>query len=333
MKRPQWTDSLRSYENGQTARSLLQLASSVLPYLALGFLMHLALIRSWPYWVVLLLSLPAAGFLVRTFILQHDCGHGSFFRSRVANSIVGSICGFLTFTPYFDFKKSHAMHHGTVANLDRRGAGDVWTMTLDEYCSAPPLTRFVYRAVRNPFFFFLVLPPLIFVLFNRFPQKYSGRRELLSILLTDLVVAAAVYLTIRTVGFGAYVAVQGPTIYFASMAGVWLFFIQHQYENVYWAHDADWDPIRASLEGSSFYDLPPVLRFFSGNIGFHHIHHLDSRIPNYRLKQCNDATEQARSVHPIGLWEGFRSLSLHLWDESTGKLVRFRGARKKAGRA
>jgi omega-6 fatty acid desaturase (delta-12 desaturase) len=277
--------------------------------------------------MALVLALPAAGFLVRLFIILHDCGHGSFSSSARVNALVGYACGILTFSSFPEFRRTHAIHHATVGNLDRRGVGDVWTMTLGEYGAASPGRKALYRLVRNPFSLFLVLAPLSFLVLSRFPSKGARKSAVLGTLATDLAIVAIVITAALTVGMGRYLMIQLPIIYLASIAGVWLFFIQHQYEGVYWRRGRDWERMEACLLGSSHYDLPPLLRWFSGNIGYHHLHHLDPRIPSYRLKECYEAVPSLRDIKPIGLAAGFGSLRLALYDEAGQELVSFRKAK------
>jgi omega-6 fatty acid desaturase (delta-12 desaturase) len=334
MEKPAWLVEIRRFEKIDDLRALWGLANSVLPYLALFLGMDLCLRFGLPYWLVLVLAFPAAGFLVRTFIILHDCGHYSFSRNVRINAVVGYFCGVLTFNSFPDFRRSHAIHHATVGNLDKRGVGDVWTMTLEDYRRARPGTRALYRFVRNPFILFLVLAPLDFLVLARFWHGYSRRSDKIGTMATNLAILAMVLLGGFGLGFGRYVAIQLPVMYIASVTGVWLFYIQHQFQGVYWVRSKDWDQIKASLLGSSFYDLPPLLRWFTGNIGFHHVHHLDPRIPNYMLKECHEAVPEARAIKPIGLVAGFKSLSLQLYDEEKGGLISFREARERLrGRA
>lgn len=331
MKKPEWLLGIRRFEKIDTGRSARELLDSILPYLALFAAMYAVIRLGLPYWVALLLAIPAAGFLVRVFIILHDCGHYSFSNSTRVNAIVGYICGILTFSSFPDFRRSHAIHHATVGNLDKRGIGDVWTMTVEEYRAASPARRALYRFVRNPFVLFLILAPLDFVVLARLPHSYSKRSDIIGTMGTNLALAAIIVLAALTIGIGPYLAIQGPIMYLASVVGVWLFFIQHQFPGVYWVRDSEWDQIKASFLGSSFYDLPPVLRWFTGNIGYHHIHHLDPRIPNYMLQECAESTEEAQVVKPISLRRGFDSLRLHLYDEAKGSLIGFREMARRRG--
>jgi len=327
MAKPDWLVAIRRFEKVDTRRSLRELLNSILPYVAIFAAMYVVIRLRLPYWIDLVMAIPAAGFLVRIFIILHDCGHYSFSNSPRVNAIFGYICGVLTFNSFPDFRRSHAIHHATVGNLDKRGTGDVWTMTMGEYRKSSLGRRALYRFVRNPVVLFLFLAPLDFLVLARFPHSYSRRSDVIGTMGTNLALAGIVTAAALTMGIGPYLAIQGPIMYVASAVGVWLFFIQHQFPSVYWVRDAEWSQIKASLQGSSFYDLPPILRWFTGNIGFHHVHHLDPRIPNYMLKACAEATPEARVVKPISLRGGFASLRLHLYDEEHGGLISFREAK------
>ncbi|MBN1532844.1 MAG: fatty acid desaturase [Spirochaetes bacterium] len=314
---------MKRYEGGDVRKSALQIAATFIPYSLLLTAMFLLHLRHYPYGLVLALALVASMFHVRIFMLLHDCAHNSFFNSPRACAVFGHICGFVTSTPFFNWQRSHGIHHATVSNLDRRGTGDVWTMTVDEYRAADRMKRFRYRLLRNPFVLFGVAPVLLFHVIYRFPGRGMKRRELVSILLTDLAIAAILAAFAATTGLAAYLAVMAPVLYLAGIMGFWLFYIQHQFTRVYWAHDSDWDIHRASMRGSSFYDLPAPLRWLSANIGYHHIHHLKPRIPSYNLRACYEGIPEVRDIVPITLRRSFESLRLRLWDEGTGRLVGF----------
>jgi omega-6 fatty acid desaturase (delta-12 desaturase) len=324
--KPAWLVAMKRFERIDTRRSIRELLNSILPYFALFAAMYIVLRLHLPYYLVLVMSIPAAGFLVRIFIILHDCGHYAFSNSPRVNAIFGYVCGVLTFSSFPDFRRSHAIHHATVGNLEKRGIGDVWTMTLEEYRDSSLPRRALYRFVRNPAVLFLFLAPLDFLVLQRFPHSYSRKSDVIGTMATNAALALIIAIAALTMGIVPYLAIQLPIMYFASMAGVWLFFIQHQFPGVYWVKNAEWDQIKASLLGSSFYDLPPLLRWFSGNIGFHHVHHLDPRIPNYMLKECAESVVETQVVKPIGLRKGFGSLRLHLYDEAAGTLIGFRDA-------
>lgn len=328
--KPEWLSKLKPYEESNLRKSLIQIADSVLPFIALMVGMLILLREDVPYWIVLILAVVTAGFYVRVFIIFHDCCHASFFASRKACAIIGHICGTLTFTAFYEWQRSHNLHHAAVSNLDKRGTGDVWTMTVAEYRAAGRLKKIAYRIMRNPFFLFGVAPVFLFLLLNRLPSKNSGKREYLSLLITNLALAGLVFLAISIFGLTNYLLVQIPVFYVGTVFGIWLFFIQHQFRNVYWARNQDWDFYRAALEGSSFYKLQPLLRWLSGNIGYHHIHHLRAKIPNYNLKKCYDEIPELREITPITLYTSLQSLRLHLWNEETRQLVSFASVSKKS---
>jgi omega-6 fatty acid desaturase (delta-12 desaturase) len=279
----------------------------------------------YSYWVTLLLALPAAGFLIRLFIIQHDCGHGSFFRSRIANNTLGFVLGILTLTPYAYWRKIHALHHKTSSNLDHRGFGDVTTLTVNEYLALTRWGRLRYRLYRNPVVLFGIGPGFEFILRHRFPASLprSWRREWASVIWTNVAIVALVAMMWKTIGIQTFLAVQLPITLLAGTAGVWLFYIQHQFEDTYWERDDAWSFHAAGLEGSSYYDLPGILHWFTGNIGVHHVHHLSSRIPNYRLQQCLRENPELQQVTRLTLWGSLKCARLKLWDEERRKLVGF----------
>lgn len=324
MKNPEWLSDLKKYESSVGSKSILQLSVNLFSFLIIITIMFYLILHDYPYWTVLLLSLPAAGFHIRLFIIMHDCGHNSFFKSSKACSVIGIICGILTFTPYNDWRKSHAQHHSSVSNLDQRGKGDIWTMTVSEYKSSPILTKIKYRIFRNPFFLFGLAPMFLFLVLYRFPHKNIGKKELKSVLFTDLILIAIITLMIFTVGIKAYLLVFLPITFIAFTTGTWLFYVQHQFKKVYWEKADLWDRVKAAMKGSSFYKLPLLLRWFSGNIGYHHIHHLSPRIPNYNLPVCFKNIPELRNVIPMTLFSSFKSLFLNLWDEESKELVSFR---------
>lgn len=274
------------------------------------------------YWLTLLLAIPAAGFAIRLFIIFHDAGHGSFFKSKVANDWIGRITGVLLFTPYYSWRHSHAIHHATAGDLDRRGTGDVWTLTVDEFYTLPKWKRLAYRLYRNPFIIFVIGPTIDFVVLQRFiSEDKRDPRVAASIRNTNFAILGVVIAASLTIGIVPYLLVQLPIIALASSLGVWLFYVQHQYEDVYWERHEQWDFATAALYGSSFYKLPKILQWFSGNIGFHHIHHLSPRIPNYALERCHNENELFQQVEPLTLRTSLKSLRVRLWDEDRHKLI------------
>ena len=258
---------------------------------------------------------------MRVFIIHHDCGHGSFFKSRMANDVLGFITGVLTFTPYYQWRGEHALHHSTAGDLDRRGTGDVWTLTVQEYLESSRWNRFLYRLARNPVVLFVIAPLFLFIVKHRFTSPKATRRERHSVYWTNLAVLALASGLSLIFGLKAYLVIQLTAMLVAGSAGVWLFYVQHQFEGVYWERRGEWDYTAAALQGSSFYKLPKVLQWFSGNIGFHHIHHLSSRIPNYNLEKCHDANPLFQSVKAVTLFPSLKSFTFRLWDEPRKKLV------------
>src|SRR5579862_3409738 len=320
-----WRQIVDRYEEPGLRHSLWQLINTLVPYGALWYLMYLSLGVS--YWLTGALALLAAGFQVRVFIIFHDCGHGSFFKSRKANHILGFITGVLCFTPYYHWRWEHALHHATAGDLDRRGAGDMWTLTVQEYLDASRWQRLAYRLARNPFILFVLAPVFLFAVKQRFAASKAPRRERHSVYWTNLAVLAMVAGLGWLLGLKTYLLLQLGVFSVAGSAGVWLFYVQHQFDGVYWERRDQWDYCTAALKGSSFYKLPKILQWFSGNIGFHHIHHLSPRIPNYNLEKCHRAESLFQTVKPVTLFASFKALTFRLWDERRRKLVGFRVAK------
>lgn len=316
---PAWKEIVARYQKPSVGRGVWQVANTLIPYAGLWYLMYLS--REVSYWLVLPLAILAAGFVVRTFIIHHDCGHSSFFKSRAANDVVGFLTGVLTLTPYFHWRWEHALHHSTSGDLDRRGTGDVWTLTVQEYLESSRWRRFAYRLARNPFVLFVIAPLFLFAIRQRFPTPGASQRERHSVHWTNLAILGMVLGMGGLFGFKDYLLIQLTVTAVAGTAGVWLFYVQHQFDGVYWERNAEWDYTQAALQGSSFYKLPKILQWFSGNIGFHHIHHLSPRIPNYYLEKCHEAEPLFQSVKPVTLFSSFKSFTYRLWDEPRRKLV------------
>jgi omega-6 fatty acid desaturase (delta-12 desaturase) len=316
-----WRNIVNNYQNPDIRKTIWQLVNTLVPYIALWVLMIYAIKIS--YWLVLPLAFLAGGLVVRLFIFLHDCGHWSFFKSAKANHWVGSILGVLVFTPYFHWRQSHAVHHATAGNLDKRGVGDVWTMTVDEFLHSPWWKQIFYRVFRHPLIMFGVGPLLTFLILHRLPSNKLKKRERNSVHWTNLALVVLITMMSWLIGFKNYLLIQLPVIWVASTAGVWLFYVQHQFEGVYWERAQDWDFVKAGLEGSSFYQLPKILQWFSGSIGFHHIHHLSPRIPNYLLEKCHQENSLFH-IKPVKLWASLKSLTFRLWDEKKRQLVNFR---------
>ncbi len=325
-----WVEPLAPYARPDTKRAIGCLLTSVVPYLALWPAMYYLLRVS--YALTLLVSVLASGFLVRTFIVFHDCGHGSFLPSKRANRLVGMFAALLVYNAYFSWKHEHAGHHASSGDLDRRGIGDIDTWTVDEYRSKPFLSRLGYRLMRSPFVMFTVGPLWALALQPRL-IPFGGRpRVVRSHLLTNLAVVVMVGGLVWLIGWQAFLKIQLPMVVFAGGAGVWLFYVQHQFEDAYWTRSGEWSFLDAALKGSSYLKLPKVLQFFSGNIGLHHVHHLNPRIPNYNLQRAHDENAFLHEAPTISLWQGMRSVNLKLIDERTGRLVSFAEARRSAPR-
>jgi omega-6 fatty acid desaturase (delta-12 desaturase) len=320
----EWYKGLAKYEKPNLKKAVFQLLNTLVPYFLLWAAMIWMLRAGLSYWLTVPLCVLAAGMQVRIFIFFHDCGHGSFLPSKRANTIMGYICGILTFTPYEDWRLPHAGHHASTGDLDRRGKGDVWTMTVEEFLEAPKFTQIIYRFFRNPIILFVFGPPIMFLAVHRFPHRRSGKRERQSVLITNLALLGLMILSYFTIGLGTFLMIQLPMMTLAGTIGLWLFYVQHQYEGVYWEDHQDWNPISAALDGSSYYKLPKVLQWFSGNIGLHHIHHLRPRIPNYNLQQCYDEIPELQIEEPLTLGRSLTCWKLNLWDDEKKALVTFR---------
>jgi omega-6 fatty acid desaturase (delta-12 desaturase) len=316
-----WTKIVAHYQTPDVREGVRQILITVVPYSLLWGLMVWSLQVS--YWLTLLLSLPTAGLLVRTFIIQHDCGHNAYFKSQKLNDLVGILVSVLTLTPYYAWRHSHAIHHATSGDLDRRGIGDVQTLTVREYMALPWYRRLQYRLLRHPAFLFLIGAPFLFLVLHRFAYPEEPRKVTLSVHATTLAVAGWWALLCALVGWQQFLLVQAPIFYISSIVGVWMFYIQHQFEDTYWRPHPDWDYVQASLQGSSYYKLPKVLQWFTGNIGFHHIHHLSPKIPFYRLEDAYRENDLFQHSPTLTLRTSFNTLSWRLWDEELGRMVGF----------
>ena len=320
-----WRAEISEYAVPDLRRTLLDIATSVVPYIALLACMIVLLDTS----VLLALALAplAAGFLLRTFILFHDCTHGSIFHSRRANRVMGTALGLLLFMPFESWRHSHAMHHATAGDLDRRGHGDVPTLTVAEYLARDRRGRLAYRLYRHPLVMFGLGPLLSFIIGPRLVPSNARPRIRRSIIATNVAIAAIIALACLTLGWWQFVVVWLPAAWLAGSAGIFLFYVQHQFEDVYWEDHERWDFADAAIRGSSFLDLPPVLRFFSGNIGYHHVHHLSARVPNYNLRRAHEEIALFRDVPVLRLRQALRAHRLKLWDERERQLVGFAAAR------
>lgn len=319
---------LKTFGRPDSKRGGIELAITLAAFAALWFAMWLSL--DYSYWLTLALALPAAGFLVRLFAIQHDCGHGSFFGSRHVNDRIGRLIGVLTLTPYDYWRHAHALHHASSGNLDRRGIGDISTLTVREYRAMPWWRRAGYRLYRNPLVLFGVGPAYLFIVKHRLPaEMWQIRKNLLfGVLATNVAIVGLAAAAAATVGLEALVMIQLPPTVLAASTGVWLFFVQHQFENAYWQHEDRWEFHDAAFHGSSYYRLPKPLQWITASIGLHHIHHLCSRVPSYRLQESMDALPELRQVAQLTLRQSFRCAGLSLWDEDAGRMIGFRDLAK-----
>jgi acyl-lipid omega-6 desaturase (Delta-12 desaturase) len=322
---PFWRDALAPYARPHLGRSLLGIATSLVPYLGLLALMYLALDIS--YLLVLALAIPAAGFQVRTFIAFHDCAHGSFLPSKRANAWLGAALGLVLYTPFQCWRHNHAVHHATAGDLDRRGVGDVLTLTVAEYRALSWGGRLRYRLFRNPLVMFGLGPIYGMILYPRVVSRSARPRIRRSVMATNLALVVVIGALCWLVGWREFLLVQSPALLLAGAAGVWLFYVQHQFEDTYWQSTGDWSYAEAALQGSSYLRLPRVLQFFTGNIGLHHVHHLSAKVPNYNLQRAHDQNPIFHGVPTLSLWDGLRAVRLKLWDERRGRLVTFAEAR------
>ena len=322
----EWLKDLAVYRDPSNSRSALEIAVTAVPFALLW-------IAAWvvgtiSYGFSLIFIVPAAFFLVRLFLIQHDCGHGAFFVTRRANDIVGCCLGVLTLTPFGDWKHSHALHHATSGNLDRRGFGDITTLTVREYLARTPFRRLSYRLYRNPIVLFAIGPAYVFLLRNRVPANMftCGWKPWAGVMANNLVLAVVYGALAYLIGLEALLRTHLPIVLLSATIGVWLFYVQHQFEDTTWEQTPGWNVHDAALHGSSHYDLPPLLRWLTANIGIHHVHHLSSRIPYYRLPEVLSDHPELANVQRLTLWQSFACIRLRLWDEQAKKLVTFREA-------
>ncbi len=332
-----WREAVAQFRRPSLTKSGWQIINTFVPYILIGFLMYISL--SYSFWLMLALAPIAAGLRVRLFIIFHDCGHGSFFKSNKANDIVGFICGCLCLTPYQKWRHAHAIHHATSGNLERRvsgtlsplgiktyaqNTGAILTLTVKEYRQLSGRERLIYRLYRHPLVLFVVIPLVLFLVLHRLTSPDDERVERNSVWATNLTLVFTTLVMGYWLGFGPFLLVETIVIIMTAMAGVWMFYVQHQFEETYWEQKAEWNFGAAALQGSSYYKLPAVLQWFTGNIGFHHIHHLSPRIPNYRLQKCHESNALFQQTQPITIWSGMRTIPLKLWDEEKRKMVSFR---------
>jgi omega-6 fatty acid desaturase (delta-12 desaturase) len=314
-------ENVAKFQSASWWRARWQVVNSFLPYGLLWFAMDRAL--SVSYWLMLPTAILAAGFLVRIFIIFHDCGHGSFFKSKRANNAAGALAGVLLLTPYRHWRWQHALHHGTAGDLDRRGSGDIWTLTVEEYLRSTRWQRLAYRLARNPIVLFVIAPLYVFAVHHRFAASTAPARERQSVHRTNSALLGIALVMSALIGLKAFLLIQLTVSGIAGALGLWLFYVQHQFEGAFWERSENWNYTAAALQGSSFYKLPRILQWFTGNIGFHHIHHLSPRIPNYHLQQCHEADPFFNTIQPITLLASLRFLTFRLWDEQHKVFVGF----------
>jgi omega-6 fatty acid desaturase (delta-12 desaturase) len=314
------------FQRPDLARSLWQIANSLIPYMAISAVLYAVPDLAW--WAKPILWVLAAGFAVRIFIIQHDCGHGSFFKSRNANKFVGWAFSLITMAPYAQWRRHHGLHHANWNNLDRRDSGlDIYStcLTVDEYAALSRQEQGRYRIMRNPLVSLLLLPPIVFLVLYRIPfdSPASWRKEKLGVYLTDLGILGLMLVLGFTFGFGRVLSAQIPITIIAATVGVWLFSLQHRFEHTLWSRKDEWSPAGAAIRGSSYLKLPRLLQWFTGNIGFHHVHHLNPRVPNYRLERYHNASADLQSAPVLSLWSGLNSWRFALWDEAHSTMVAF----------
>jgi omega-6 fatty acid desaturase (delta-12 desaturase) len=329
-KQAQLKKSVAPFEKNDPKVSLGQLANTLIPLVVLWAAAYYSL--SISYWLTLGISVIASAFVVRTFIIFHDCCHGSFFSNKKANDILGIITGVITLVPYQQWKNTHAMHHATSSNLDKRGVGDLWILTVDEYAALPTLQKLAYRGYRHPLVMFGLGPIFVFVLQYRFNRKGARRKERLNTYLMNALIVGVYALMGFALGWESFLLVQGPIFYMSGVLGIWLFYVQHQFEDSYFEKDDEWSYVMAAVEGSSYYKLPKVLQWLTGNIGFHHVHHLSPKVPNYYLEDAHEATPPLQKATTITILQSFESLRFRLWDERDKKFVSFRDVKDRIGK-
>ncbi|MFN8484323.1 MAG: fatty acid desaturase [Anaerolineae bacterium] len=323
-KPPPWKSLVAKYQKPDVSASIQQFCVTLAAFLGMAALTMYSL--NIGYWLTVLLAIPTAGFLVRLFIVQHDCGHGSFFRSRKLNDSVGMICSIFTLTPYHYWQRSHSIHHAHANNLEHRGIGDIYLMTVNEYQAQNWWGRLRYRLYRNPIVLFIIGPSLMFIVIHRFPgySQPAMKKVAHTVWWTDLALLIFYGALALLVGWQAVAITVLTVMFFAAGAGMWLFYVQHQFEGVQWDHEEKWDFGLAALQGASYYKLPRILQWFTGNIGFHHIHHLSPRIPNYKLEQCHNENEMFQDATVLTIPTSLKMMTLTLWDEERRELISFR---------
>lgn len=309
------------FEKSNTRKSIRQLFNTIPPFILLWIGAYFSLEIS--YWLSLGLSIIASGFVIRIFIIFHDCCHQSFFKSRKVNDLVGTITGVITLFPYEKWKRSHSIHHATSGNLNKRGTGDIWILTVEEYVAAPAWRRLQYRLYRNPLVMFGLGPFYLFLITNRFNRKGANRKERMNTYVTNASILLLYTVLCVMIGWQAFLMIQLPILFVSGMLGIWLFYVQHQYEDSYFENEEKWDYVKAAIDGSSYYQLPKLLQWVSGNIGFHHVHHLSPKVPNYYLEEVHESIPSLQKATTITIRSSLKALRFRLWDEANKSFVSF----------
>lgn len=322
----QLKEEMTPFEKGNKKSSVKQLLNTLLPLILLWYVAYLSL--SVSYWLTVPIAIVVSGFLVRTFIIFHDCCHGSFFKGKLTNEIIGTLTGIFVLVPFQQWKQSHTIHHATSSNLDKRGTGDMWILTVKEYRESPLLRRLAYTIYRNPFFMFGLGPVLIFLIQYRFNRKKAKRKERINTYVTNIAIISLYGLLIWAVGWHDFLLIQGVVFIISGSAGIWMFYVQHQFEDSYFEKEEEWSYVKAAVEGSSYYKLPRILQWITGNIGFHHVHHLSPRVPNYNLEKAHNASLPLQKATTITLVTSLKSLNFRLWDEENKTFISFRKMKK-----
>ncbi len=317
----EWKKLVAEFQKPDPKRAILQILNTLGPILAIWI--GLFLLQPISIWLCLPLAIVAGLFLIRAFIIFHDCGHGSFFKSKKANDVLGFITGLLTFTPYHHWKWEHAVHHATNGDLDKRGIGDIWTLTVEEYLTSSRWIKISYRFLRNPLVLFGIAPLFLFFVLERIPSSKCKPRERRSVYLMNLALLFWCVGMSLIFGFLPWLLFQAIMMGVAGGCGIWLFYVQHQFEDAYWAQGDNWDFTSAAMEGSSYYRLPKIMQWFSGNIGFHHIHHLNPKIPNYNLERCHFSNPFFQEAPELTFFSSFKTIRFRLWDEANNKMISF----------
>lgn len=321
-KQTQLRKNVAPFATADMKASIIQLVNTILPFLVLWFLAYQSL--SISIWLTLALAVFASGFVIRIFIIFHDCTHMSFFKNKRANRIVGTITGIITLFPFEKWKREHSIHHATSSNLDKRGTGDVWVMTVEEYKAASFWGRLYYRMYRNPLVMFGLGPIYLFLISGRFNRKDAKRKERINTYLINISIVVLYGLLVWAIGWQAFLIIQLPILFISGSLGIWLFYVQHQFEDTYFENEDEWDYVKAAVDGSSFYKLPKVLEWITGSIGYHHVHHLSPRVPNYNLEKAHESTPPLQQATTITLATSLQSIRFRLWDETSKSFKSFK---------